>query len=125
MSKIESAMFINKNHTLFKLNKRFTLSKNSECRNGTFGVRCTHTCTENCLNNEICNKSDGGCRNCAPGWEGHLCDKSKNLMNISILYKAGFKMITISNYNNFVYTNVDYKILIRKKGVTLLYMFNR
>lgn len=46
------------------------------CENGTFGVGCMHTCSENCLNKETCNKYDGGCRTCAPGWEGHLCNKT-------------------------------------------------
>lgn len=34
------------------------------------------TCSGNCLNNETCDKSYGGCRNCAPGWIGNLCNKA-------------------------------------------------
>nr|XP_034320549.1 multiple epidermal growth factor-like domains protein 10 isoform X2 [Crassostrea gigas] len=46
------------------------------CKNGTFGVLCMYKCSGNCLNNETCDKSDGGCKNCAPGWEGPLCSKA-------------------------------------------------
>lgn len=46
------------------------------CGNGTFGVGCMHKCSGNCLNNETCDNSDGECKNCAPGWEGHLCNKT-------------------------------------------------
>lgn len=51
----------------------------SACANGTFGVGCMLTCSGNCLNNDTCEKSNGGCKNCAPGWEGHLCNKGKNI----------------------------------------------
>lgn len=48
-----------------------------------------YTCSENCLNKETCDNSDGGCRNCAPGWEGPLCNKSKNTVHM----KLDFNMI--------------------------------
>lgn len=45
------------------------------CGNGIFGVGCIDICSGNCLNKEICDKSDGGCRNCVIGWEGYFCNK--------------------------------------------------
>lgn len=44
-----------------------------------FGVGCMYECSGNCLNNEICDKKDGGCRNCDYGFEGYFCNKSKNM----------------------------------------------
>lgn len=52
--------------------------KELACRNGTFRKGCMQKCSRNCLNNDSCDKSDGECGNCAPGWVGHLCNKGKN-----------------------------------------------
>eukprot|EP00105_Crassostrea_gigas_P015663 XP_011432728.1 PREDICTED: multiple epidermal growth factor-like domains protein 10 isoform X1 [Crassostrea gigas] len=54
------------------------------CRNGTFGVGCMHECSGNCLNNETCDKKDGGCRNCDHGFEGHLCNKTCDIGHYGI-----------------------------------------
>lgn len=79
------------------MNQRFILSlKCSACADGTFGVGCMLTCSGNCLNNDACEKSDGGCKKCAPGWEGHLCNKGKNIFNIKLDFKGVLIFFTIT-----------------------------
>lgn len=63
---------------------------NLACINGSFGVGCIHKSSENCLNNETCENSAGGCRNCAPGREGDLCNKSKNMVYIDTESKKAY-----------------------------------
>lgn len=90
-------MFIRLNRRFTIIHERFTLSfKCSACANCTFGVGCMHTCSGNCLNNETCDKSDGGCRNCAPGWIGHLCNKGKNRYKIKLDFKGVLILFTIT-----------------------------
>ncbi|XP_052791596.1 receptor-type tyrosine-protein phosphatase kappa-like [Mya arenaria] len=44
-----------------------------ECQDGNYGLNCTGVCSSTC--DGVCNKTDGVCRACTSGWQGHLCDK--------------------------------------------------
>ncbi|XP_065939417.1 receptor-type tyrosine-protein phosphatase epsilon isoform X2 [Magallana gigas] len=46
------------------------------CRNGTFGSGCKFICSGNCENNDTCDRTNGACLNCAPGWENQYCNKT-------------------------------------------------
>nr|XP_034322286.1 uncharacterized protein LOC105328158 isoform X3 [Crassostrea gigas] len=46
------------------------------CWNGTFGSDCKFICSGNCENNETCNRTNGACVNCAPGWKNEYCNKT-------------------------------------------------
>uniref|UniRef100_A0A8W8NL23 EGF-like domain-containing protein n=1 Tax=Magallana gigas TaxID=29159 RepID=A0A8W8NL23_MAGGI len=46
------------------------------CRNGTFGINCMYNCSGNCERNDTCDRRNGSCVNCAPGWENQHCNKT-------------------------------------------------
>eukprot|EP00105_Crassostrea_gigas_P015664 XP_011432729.2 PREDICTED: multiple epidermal growth factor-like domains protein 10 [Crassostrea gigas] len=46
------------------------------CRDGTFGSGCKFICSGNCENNNTCDRTNGACSNCAPGWENQYCNKT-------------------------------------------------
>ncbi|XP_052692559.1 multiple epidermal growth factor-like domains protein 10 [Crassostrea angulata] len=46
------------------------------CRNGTFGINCMYNCSGNCEKNDTCDRRNGACVNCAPGWENQHCNKT-------------------------------------------------
>ena len=58
---------------------------NADCSNGYFGYDCGTPCSENCLNNTICDRINGSCLNgCKDGYRGENCNLSKHLNIIHI-----------------------------------------
>lgn len=62
------------------------------------------------LNNDSCDKSDGECGNCAPGWEGHLCNKGKNKQNMKLNLNGVLNLFAITFLKK-----VDYKSFERER----------
>lgn len=49
-----------------------------ECREGWYGVNCSHQCSEQCRNSNICNYVTGQCdEGCDAGWTETLCKQGK------------------------------------------------
>ncbi|XP_078327529.1 uncharacterized protein LOC111116790 [Crassostrea virginica] len=47
---------------------------NAGCINGTYGPGCKFECSKKCLDKNSCNKVDGTCSKCLPGWQKRLCN---------------------------------------------------
>lgn len=47
------------------------------CDDGTFGQDCRYRCSENCLNGEVCDRMDGHCDSCVPGYQRSSCVESE------------------------------------------------
>ncbi|KAL8606150.1 hypothetical protein ACOMHN_067133 [Nucella lapillus] len=45
----------------------------TECEDGRYGAGCTQTCGQ-CKGAAVCNKTDGHCSNCQPGWKLPTCN---------------------------------------------------
>lgn len=59
------------------------------CQNGTFGHKCQFKCSGNCLNEEVCYKTNGSCSACAVGFQGAKCFNSMFLSYIISLIWDG------------------------------------
>lgn len=94
----------------------YFISNSLACSNRTFGKGCMNICSGNCLNNESCGNSDRKCRNCAPGWEGHLCNTSKSMVDMILNLKRHIKLV---NYDLF-FQNVDFNYCVS----TFVFMSN-
>lgn len=46
-----------------------------ECLDGTYGENCSNECGINC--EVVCEKIDGTCSSCKPGYEGSMCTKGR------------------------------------------------
>lgn len=104
-------------HTILKYNVYFCfVNIISACRNRTFGSDCKFICSGNCENNETCDRTNGACVNCAPGWEKQYCNKSKKIerekkntsnahlgLNIKITEEHSYKIITMNVKRNLLF----------------------
>lgn len=102
-------------HTILKYNVYFCfVNIISACRNGTFGSDCKFICSGNCENNETCDRTNGACVNCAPGWENQYCNKSKKNwerekihqmlgLDIKITKEHSYKIITMNVKRNLLF----------------------
>lgn len=104
-------------HTILKYNVYFCfVNIISACRNGTFGSDCKFICSGNCENNETCDRTNGACVNCAPGWENQYCNKSKKIerekkntsnahlgLNIKITKEHSYKIIRMNVKRNLLF----------------------
>lgn len=103
-------------HTILKYVYFCFVNIISACRNGTFGSDCKFICSGNCENNETCDRTNGACVNCAPGWENQYCNKSKKIerekkntsnahlgLNIKITEEHSYKIITMNVTRNLLF----------------------
>lgn len=50
----------------------------TECIDGTYGYKCVHNCSGQCVNNSPCDKQTGHCgRGCNPGYTDSYCSKGE------------------------------------------------
>ncbi|XP_053400714.1 multiple epidermal growth factor-like domains protein 10 [Mercenaria mercenaria] len=101
---VSTSFNITCNKTLFGNQVRILLTTNSaqlvlcdvriygECDDGTFGASCTNKCGTHCKG--ICDKDNGTCESCEPGWTESRCTKE--------CYET-----TAANYNGSRNTTVD------------------
>ncbi|XP_052797129.1 uncharacterized protein LOC128229315 [Mya arenaria] len=47
-----------------------------KCDAGQYGNNCSGTCSKNCEDPKTCNKTNGFCSFCEPGWQGPKCNDS-------------------------------------------------
>ncbi|XP_060572354.1 protein draper-like [Ruditapes philippinarum] len=64
----------------------------AECGNGKYGKNCSNQCSNNCL--EDCDKVNGTCLSCKPGWSGPMCMKGKflNSKKYRLMYRLTLKL---------------------------------
>ena len=47
------------------------------CGPGFYGLKCSNSCSEHCINPSTCNHVTGSCNGeCQDGWQDENCDKS-------------------------------------------------
>lgn len=78
----------------------------AECNESYYGQNCTANCGH-CSQGQICNKTDGSCLSCEPGWEPPLCTQGFTDISLYILFLY-LPFISLRMYMIFVNSSLNF-----------------